>query len=70
MIVKKFFHFVLELLKPGADSEPVRHDLASWVALYEHRMQLGQKELFHIEALIARVMSVLKGAPGVLQLTK
>ena len=66
VIVKKFSQFVLELVKSEAAFEVVRHDLVSWTALYEHRMQLGQKELFHIEALIARVMSVLKAAPGCL----
>ena len=70
VIVKKLTHFVLELLNTASPAaEPARHDLVSWASLYEHRMQLGQKELFHIEALIARVMSVLRTAgPGVLNL--
>lgn len=51
-----------------------KHEAAHWAAHYEHRLQLGQKELFHIEAFCAKMMFVIKagamtgggagGAPG------
>jgi replication factor C subunit 3/5 len=42
--------------------DPARHEITHWAAHYEHRLQLGSKELFHIEAFIAKVMTVLKTA--------
>ncbi len=36
-------------------AEVVRH-----AAHYEHRMRLGNKEIFHLEAFIAKFMSVYK----------
>lgn len=47
--------------------ESYKHEVFHWAAHYEHRLQMGQKELFHIEAFIARIMSVIKAggsAPG------
>jgi replication factor C subunit 3/5 len=40
--------------------ESFKHEVVHWAAHYEHRLQMGQKELFHIEAFIAKVMSVIK----------
>ena len=31
-----------------------------WAATYEHRLQEGQKAIFHLEAFVAKVMSVYK----------
>jgi len=50
---------------PGARPLPeeIRHEIAHWAAHYEHRLQMGNKELFHIEAFIVRVMAVVKAGP-------
>ena len=31
-----------------------------WAAFYEHRVQTGSKEIFHLEAFVARFMSLYK----------
>ena len=38
----------------------VRHETIHWAAIYEHRMQSGAKHIFHLEAFVARFMSVYK----------
>lgn len=40
--------------------DELKHEVAKWAAFYEHRMQLGSKEIFHIEAFIAKFMSLYK----------
>ena len=40
--------------------DDVKHDLIHWAAYYEHRLQLGSKDIFHIEAFIAKFMSIYK----------
>lgn len=47
-----------ELMKK-LDSE-LKHEVAHWAAYYEHRLQLGQKPIFHIEAFVAKFMSIYK----------
>lgn len=42
--------------------DAVKGEVAHWAAHYEHRLQLGQKELFQLEALVAKLMYVLKRA--------
>eukprot|EP00897_Mesotaenium_endlicherianum_P002349 jgi/Mesen1/2141/ME000152S01230 len=49
---------MLELMKK-LDSE-LKHEVAHWAAYYEHRLQLGQKAIFHLEAFVARFMSIYK----------
>ncbi|XP_057862580.2 replication factor C subunit 3 isoform X4 [Cryptomeria japonica] len=49
---------VFELMKK-LDSE-LKHEVCHWAAYYEHRMHLGQKAIFHIEAFIAKFMSIYK----------
>lgn len=34
--------------------------LVHWAAYYEHRLQLGSKEIFHLEAFVAKFMSLYK----------
>ncbi len=64
VVVKRTLAAILEKLA-GAQYEGIKHELARWAAVYEHRMQMGNKELFHIEAFIARAMATLKaGAQG------
>ncbi|KAL6523348.1 Subunit of heteropentameric Replication factor C (RF-C) [Orobanche gracilis] len=48
-----------ELLKK-LDSE-LKHETCHWAAHYEHRLRLGQKAIFHLEAFIAKFMSIYKG---------
>ena len=38
----------------------MRHELVFHAAAYEHRMQGGSKPIFHLEAFVARFMSVYK----------
>jgi replication factor C subunit 3/5 len=40
--------------------ENVKHEIAAVFATYDHRSQLGSKEIFHIEAAVAKVMAVIK----------
>ncbi|KAF8398063.1 hypothetical protein HHK36_016990 [Tetracentron sinense] len=47
-----------ELLKK-LDAE-LKHEVCHWAAYYEHRMRLGQKAIFHIEAFVAKFMSIYK----------
>lgn len=47
-----------ELMKPLDDE--LKHELAHWAAYYEHRIQLGSKEIFHLEAFVAKFMSIYK----------
>lgn len=49
---------LLELMKK-LDSE-LKHEVCHWAAYYEHRMQLGQKAIFHLEAFVAKFMSIYK----------
>mmetsp|Transcript_9376 Transcript_9376/g.15431 ORF Transcript_9376/g.15431 Transcript_9376/m.15431 type:complete len:356 (-) Transcript_9376:907-1974(-) len=55
MIIKKL---MLELMRT-MDSE-LKHEVAQWAAFYEHRLQLGNKPIFHLEAFTAKVMSIYK----------
>jgi len=49
---------LFELMK-RLDSE-LKHEVCHWAAYYEHRMRLGQKAIFHLEAFIAKFMSIYK----------
>lgn len=49
---------VTELLKNLDDS--IRCEIIHWAAFYEHRIALGSKEIFHLEAFIAKYMSIYK----------
>ncbi|XP_016544044.1 replication factor C subunit 3 isoform X2 [Capsicum annuum] len=49
---------LFELLKK-LDSE-LKHEVSNWAAHYEHRMRLGQKAIFHLEAFVAKFMSIYK----------
>jgi replication factor C subunit 3/5 len=61
-LIRKLLACLLEKVK----CDPAKHELAAWAAAYEHRLQLGQKEVFHIEAFCARAMQVLKVTNGAL----
>jgi len=40
--------------------KPVQHEALHHAAIYEHRLQAGEKAVFHLEAFLARFMSVYK----------
>jgi replication factor C subunit 3/5 len=47
-----------ELMKAMDDT--LKHELIHWAAYYEHRIQMGSKEIFHLEAFVAKIMSIYK----------
>lgn len=47
-------------LSKRADSDAMKHDVVKWGAFYEHRLLLGQKDEFHLEAYVAKCMSLAK----------
>lgn len=40
--------------------DDLKHEVVHWAAYYEHRAQLGSKEIFHLEAFVAKFMAVYK----------
>ena len=48
----------VELLKNLDDS--LKPEVVEWAAFYEHRIALGSKEIFHLEAFIAKYMAIYK----------
>lgn len=55
LILKRMMHELMRKL----DSE-VKHEVCHWAAFYEHRLQSGQKAIFHLEAFVAKFMSIYK----------
>lgn len=55
IILKRLLYELLKKL----DAE-LKLEVCHWAAYYEHRMRLGQKAIFHIEAFVAKFMSVYK----------
>lgn len=47
---------VRELMK-SLDDE-LKHEVAHWAAYFEHRMRMGNKDIFHLEAFVAKFMSI------------
>jgi replication factor C subunit 3/5 len=47
-----------ELMKNLDDS--LKREVIEWAAFYEHRISLGSKEIFHLEAFVAKFMAVYK----------
>ncbi|KKY21408.1 putative dna replication factor c subunit [Phaeomoniella chlamydospora] len=47
-------------LIPKLDEE-LRPEVVKWAAFYEHRVKLGSKVIFHLEAFVAKVMRVIEG---------
>ena len=48
----------VELCK-NLDDE-LKHEVIEWAAFYEHRIALGSKDIFHLEAFIAKYMAIYK----------
>lgn len=47
-----------ELMKSIDDQ--LKHEVVFWAAYYEHRLQLGSKDIFHLEAFVAKFMAIYK----------
>ena len=53
------FQGLLRELISNCDGQ-LKAEITQIAALYEHRLQMGQKPIFHLEAFIAKFMSVYK----------
>lgn len=51
-------HLVGELLQNLDDS--VKLEVIEWAAFYEHRIAMGSKDIFHLEAFVAKFMAIYK----------
>ncbi|GAA5927968.1 replication factor C subunit 5 [Sporobolomyces koalae] len=40
--------------------EQIKPDVAYWAAFYDHRLRQGNKPIFHLEAFVAKIMSIHK----------
>jgi replication factor C subunit 3/5 len=47
-----------ELMKSLDDV--LKHEVAYWAAYYEHRIVQGSKDIFHLEAFVAKFMAIYK----------
>jgi len=50
---------LLKELCKSLDDE-LKHEVVHWAAFYEARMASGSKEIFHLEAFVARFMALYK----------
>ncbi len=55
LILRKLTHELMAKL----DSE-LKHEVCAYAAYFEHRIQLGQKPIIHLEAFVARFMAIYK----------
>jgi len=39
----------------------LKADVVKWSAFYEHRIRMGSKVIFHLEAFVAKVMRIYEG---------
>lgn len=47
-----------ELMKNLDDS--LKQEVLEWAAFYEHRIAMGSKDIFHLEAFLAKFMAIYK----------
>lgn len=47
-----------ELMKSLDDT--LKHEVSYWAAYYEHRIVQGSKDIFHLEAFVAKFMAIYK----------
>ena len=40
--------------------DQIKTEIVHWAAYYDHRMELGSKPIFHLEAFIAKFMAIYK----------
>lgn len=53
------FKGLVQLLVKNCDID-IKAEIFSFASFYEHRMQLGSKQIFHLEAFVAHFMSTYK----------
>jgi len=41
--------------------DQLRAEVVKWSAFYEHRIHIGAKHIFHLEAFVAKFMRILEG---------
>jgi replication factor C subunit 3/5 len=55
MILKTLARELIKNLDDG-----LKQEVMEWAAFYEHRISQGRKEIFHLEAFIAKYMAIYK----------
>lgn len=40
--------------------EEIKPEVAKWAAHYDHRLKLGNKPIYHLEAFVAKIMYMQK----------
>lgn len=53
------FKRLVQILSKNCDID-IKAEILSFASLYEYRMQLGSKQIFHLEAFVAHFMSCYK----------
>lgn len=53
------FKGLVQILTKSCDID-IKAEVLNFASLYEYRMQLGSKQIFHLEAFVAHFMSVYK----------
>lgn len=53
------FKGLVQLLTKSCDVD-IKAEVLSFASLYEHRMQMGSKQIYHLEAFVAHFMSIYK----------
>lgn len=41
--------------------DALKADIVKWSAFYEHRIRMGSKVIFHLEAFVAKFMRIYEG---------
>ena len=59
MFALYFFQGLLKELVAVCDGQ-LKSEITQVAAYYEHRLQLGQKAIYHLEAFVAKFMSIYK----------
>ena len=59
MFIPSFFQGLLQELVKNCDGE-LKCEVTSLAAFHEHRLNLGSKPIFHIEAFVAAFMALYK----------
>ena len=54
-----YFQGLLKELVANCDGQ-LKSEITQVAAFYEHRLQLGQKAIYHLEAFVAKFMAVYK----------
>ena len=55
VIIKSLLHVLLHKVDSA-----LKYEVIHWAAYYEHQLNMGTKEIFHVEAFVARFMSLYK----------